>query len=81
MEKKIKSPVLALACLLLTVSCYADVIIVDDDWPYDFNNVQAAIDYSANDDFIYVFPGTYIGEGNRYIDFGGKAITVQSFFP
>jgi len=81
MEEKIKNPVLVLACLLLTIPCYADVIIVDDDWPYDFNNVQAAIDYSTNGDFIYVFPGTYIGQGNRNIDFHGKVITVQSIFP
>ncbi len=81
MKGKIKSPVLVFVCLLLTVSCYADVIIVDDDWPYDFNNIQAAIDYSVNGDFIYVFPGTYTGEGNRDIDFDGKAVTVQSIFP
>ena len=59
----------------------AEIIIVDNDWPYDFNNIQAAINYSTNGDFIYVFPGTYTGPGNRNIDFHGKAITVQSIAP
>ncbi len=67
--------------LLLTVPCLAEIIIVDDDWPYDFNNIQAAIDYSSNGDFIFVFPGTYTGPGNRDIDFLGKAVTVRSIVP
>ncbi len=70
--------VLALSCLLLAIPCYAEIIIVDDDWPYDFNNIQAAIDYSADGDAIYVFPGTYTGPGNWDIDFNSRAIAVQS---
>ncbi|MHC4573620.1 MAG: right-handed parallel beta-helix repeat-containing protein [Planctomycetota bacterium] len=56
-------------------------IIVDDDGPADFNNIQAAIDDSNDGDIIYVLPGTYTGPGNRGIDFGGRAITVQSVLP
>ncbi len=41
-----KNLILILSCLLLAVSCYAEIIIVDDDWPYDFNNIQTAIAYS-----------------------------------
>jgi len=73
--------ILALTCLLLAVPCYAEIIIVDDDWPYDFNNIQAAIDYSANGDTIYVFPGTYSGPGNWDVDFNSRAVTVQSVDP
>lgn len=73
--------ILALSCLLLAVPCSAEIIIVDDDWPYDFNNIQAAIDYSTNGDTIYVFPGTYTGPGNWDIDFNSRAVTVQSVDP
>ena len=64
-----KKLVLAFICLILAVPSQAEIIIVDDDWPYDFNNIQAAIDYSTNGDFILVFPGIYTGEGNYNIDF------------
>jgi parallel beta-helix repeat protein len=55
----------------------ATVIYVDDDGPADFNNIQAAIDSANNGDIIEVQPGTYTGEGNRDIDFLGKAITIR----
>jgi len=70
-----------LAYLFLTVPSMAEIIIVDQEWPYDFNNIQAAVDYSNPGDYIFVFPGTYTGPGNRDIDFLGKAITVRSVFP
>ena len=49
--------------------------------PADFNNIQAAIDDANDDDIIVVAEGLYVGEGNRDIDFRGKAITVQSTNP
>ncbi len=67
--------------LFLAVACEARIIIVNDDGPADFNNIQAAIDDSNDGDFVVVLPGTYTGEGNRDIDFMGKAITVQSVEP
>jgi parallel beta-helix repeat protein len=76
-----KKLIFALAVLVLTVPCLAEIIIVDDDWPYDFDNIQAAIDYSSDGDFIFVFPGTYTGTGNYDIDFLGKAVTVRSIDP
>jgi len=65
----------------LVSPCRAEIIIVDDDDPADFNNIQAAIEYSNDWDTIYVFPGIYTGPGNRDIDFLGKAITVRSVAP
>jgi hypothetical protein len=65
-----------LICLLLAVPCAARTITVDDDGPVDFNNIQAVIDASSDGDLIIVCPGTYTGEGNRDIDFKGKAITL-----
>ncbi|MBP7052343.1 MAG: hypothetical protein KBE65_15125 [Phycisphaerae bacterium] len=40
--------------------------------------IQAAIDASVDGDMVLVAPGTYTGDGNRDIDFAGKAITVKS---
>lgn len=76
-----KYVILSLIWLFLVVPCAGEIIIVDDDWPADFNNIQAAVDYSADGDIIYVLPGTYTGAGNYDIGFGGKGITVQSVDP
>jgi outer membrane protein assembly factor BamB len=76
-----KNIVLVLICLFLAVPSPAEIIIVDDDWPYDFDNIQAAIDDSNDGDIIVVFPGTYTGPGNYDIAIVGKSITVRSVAP
>jgi len=47
--------------------------------PYD--TVQEAIDATLPGDTVILLPGTYKGDGNRDIDFKGKAITVRSTEP
>jgi hypothetical protein len=49
--------------------------------PSQYSTIQAAIVDSVNGDTIVVAPGTYTGNGNRAIDFKGKAITVRSIDP
>lgn len=49
--------------------------------PSDFNTIQAAIDASSNGMVVMVAPGTYTGQGNRDLNFAGKAITIQSTNP
>jgi predicted outer membrane repeat protein len=56
-------------------------IYVAHNGPVDFNNIQGAIDDSSDGDIIVVNPGIYTGEGNRDIDYNGKAITVRSTDP
>jgi len=45
--------------------------------PTEYNRIQAAIDWARQGDIILVADGVYSGEGNRDIDFLGKAITVR----
>jgi len=49
--------------------------------PLDFDNIQAAIDDANDGDMILVSIGTYRGQGNRDINFAGKAITVTGVDP
>jgi hypothetical protein len=46
--------------------------------PLHFPTIQAAIDASFDGDTIVVLDGTYTGDGNRDIDFNGRAITLKS---
>jgi len=44
--------------------------------PYDA--IQEGVDAAVTGDTVLVKDGTYTGEGNRRVDFDGKAITVRS---
>jgi hypothetical protein len=46
-----------------------------------YPNIQAAIDAAASGDVIYLAPARWKGDGNRDLDFKGKAITVSGFNP
>ncbi len=46
--------------------------------PSDYTTIQGAIDASLDGDAVIVAPGNYTGDGNRDIDFKGKAIIVKS---
>ena len=46
--------------------------------PLQFPTIQSAINASSNGDTIIVMDGTHTGDGNRDIDFNGRAITLKS---
>jgi hypothetical protein len=46
-----------------------------------YPNIQAAIDDAVDGDVIYLARGRYKGDGNRDLDFKGKAITLSGLRP
>ena len=48
---------------------------------YDFGTIQEGIDAAFEGEEVVVVEGTYVGIGNRNLNFGGKAITVRSTDP
>ncbi len=46
--------------------------------PVEYPTIQSAINAAAPGETVLVADGIYQGQGNRDLDFGGKAITVQS---
>ena len=48
---------------------------------HPFDAIQEAIDAAASGDTVVIMRGTYSGQGNRDLDFKGKAITVRSEDP
>lgn len=59
--------------LLFICNCYGSTWTVGDDGTADFTNIQEAIEYASNGDFIQVQEGVYF----EAINFLGKAIVVE----
>jgi hypothetical protein len=49
--------------------------------PSEYSIIQDAIDAAVTGEIITVAPGTYTGDGNRDLNFYGKAITLRSIDP
>ena len=60
------------------VGCEVQVFLVRSDGSGDFPTIQEAINASLDDDTIELAEGEFNGDGNRDLEFLGKAITLQS---
>ena len=67
----------ALIFLCVAAPAFARTVVVDQNGLRDYTTIQSAINDANNGDIILINPGTYTGDGNRDIDFLGKAITVR----
>jgi len=72
-----KKLVFTLVCLLPVLTSQAKVIIVDNNGPADFDNIQDAINSSGEGDTVIVKPGTY----NEGVFFNSRAVTLTSENP
>ncbi|MCK4412543.1 MAG: right-handed parallel beta-helix repeat-containing protein [Candidatus Eisenbacteria sp.] len=68
---------LTLACLVPSLAAARTWYVLPDS-SGDAPTIQAAIDSASAGDVVELADGTFTGEGNRNIDFLGKAITVCS---
>ncbi|MFC1572431.1 right-handed parallel beta-helix repeat-containing protein [Candidatus Eisenbacteria bacterium] len=58
--------------------CGNNIYLLQPDGLGDFPTIQTAIDAAADGDIIELADGLFAGDGNRDIDFLGKALTVRS---
>ncbi len=62
----------------VTIPIEAGSLVVDPEGGGQFLTIQAALDAADGGDLIEIVPGVYTGDGNRDLNFRGKAVTVQS---
>ena len=67
--------------IVLTADAKSATIVVNADGTGDYATIQDAIDNATASDEVVLQPGNYAGQGNRDIEFHGKAITVRSTDP
>jgi len=60
------------------VAVDGDDLSGDGSYDYPFATIQRGIDACLDYDEVVVLDGTYTGDGNRDLDFGGRQITVRS---
>ncbi|MCK4305988.1 MAG: T9SS type A sorting domain-containing protein [Candidatus Eisenbacteria sp.] len=74
----IRVPVLFGLIIVTGGAAVAETYVVQPDGSGDFPTIQAAIDAAVDGDVIELANGTFTGDGNRDIDFEGRAILLRS---
>ncbi|MCU0610380.1 MAG: hypothetical protein MUE60_01150 [Candidatus Eisenbacteria bacterium] len=64
--------------LAMAPLAYSATFWVEPDGSGDYPTIQAAINAASPSDEIVLGDGVFTGDGNRNIDFVGKAVTVRS---
>jgi len=70
----------SLVALIATMAgtTFGATLVVRPDGSGEYPTIQSAIDAAVDGDVIKLTNGTFTGDGNRDLDFLGKAITVRS---
>ena len=66
------------AILALSPAALGSTYVISPDGTGDLPTIQTALDAAVPGDSIELTDGTFTGDGNRDIDFLGKAVTVRS---
>ncbi len=69
---------LAVLALVLGIPAHATTYLVMPDGSGDFATIQMAVTAAINGDVIELGDGTFMGPGNRNINFSDKLITIRS---
>jgi len=79
MKRYLSNAIILIICFFLYLSLpFTSFAAVLNVAPGEYQTIQAAIGAALDGDTVLVADGTYTGEGNKNLDFKGKAIIVRS---